>query len=203
MPEQDAVVVITSESFDLPATLNLVWAHLLPLFTKGALANNYLAQDNLKKREKELNIPAPSLSNSSLSSVITGKEYILTGNSFGANSVSFKFAGDACLFNLKDQQGNHEVFCGMDRWLTVDQFKTQIIFPMPGRPEVPTPLAAAAHWSDENTLEISLRYLETAHSDHIAFTFHDQEVTMKFSNSVARGNPAAPDPRASLTGKFT
>lgn len=202
LPEQDAVVVITSESFDLPATLNLVWSHLLPGMQPQEMPVIYDAQQTMKKKFQALAIPPPPAGTSTLSSSLTGKKIILNENPFNTQSITFSFAGDACLMTLNGSRKT-ELFCGLGRWLTLNSFSTQQVFGYPGRPDVPTPVACAAHWIDDKNLEITLRYLATAHSDHLIFTFQQQEVTIKFQSSVSRGNPAATDPRKPITAKLT
>jgi CubicO group peptidase (beta-lactamase class C family) len=59
MPAQDAVLIITSESQDLPDDLNQVWKNLLPAFQAKALPSNpsglkalaaFMLADKLKHR---------------------------------------------------------------------------------------------------------------------------------------------------------
>lgn len=49
MPEQDAVVVITSESMDLQDDLNMIWQHLLPAFGPSKIPANQAAYQSLNR----------------------------------------------------------------------------------------------------------------------------------------------------------
>ena len=58
LPEQDAVVVIMSQSSDTQALLNLVWDVLLPAFRESS-ATNLAADQRLAERLANLNLPTP------------------------------------------------------------------------------------------------------------------------------------------------
>ena len=60
LPEQDAVIAITSETMDMQVVLDLVWEHLLPAFDEGPAANAEVAaqaDEALAKRLAELTVP--------------------------------------------------------------------------------------------------------------------------------------------------
>ena len=57
MPDQDAVVAITAESFDLQGELNLVWSHLLPAFRSGRLPADAEGAGTLRRRLSALALP--------------------------------------------------------------------------------------------------------------------------------------------------
>ncbi|MEJ7677939.1 MAG: serine hydrolase [Segetibacter sp.] len=67
IPEQDAVIAITSETTDMQGELNLIWKILLPAMQKGKLPANTSADEMLKKKLAALALPvkkdaiAPSL----------------------------------------------------------------------------------------------------------------------------------------------
>jgi len=75
MPEQDAVVVITSESMDLQDDLNMIWEHLLPAFGKVKLPVNNPANHSFKQFLQTPNIEpsSPNLIKENVS--ILGKTY--------------------------------------------------------------------------------------------------------------------------------
>lgn len=203
MPDKDTVVAITSESFDLQASMNLVWNHLYPAISDGKLPADDQASQQLLEKISHLSLNPTSISNDSpLIGKISGKLIALDENEFSARSVSFRFSAADCLFTLIDEKGEHRIRCGIGKWLTEEQFKTQILFPMKGRPQVDTPLAASATWTDPHTLTITLRYTATAHSDNLICGFEDNKMTIRFLNSVSKGNPDSAEKRADLHGRF-
>ena len=203
MPDQDAVVVITGESFNLQASIGLVWSDLLPAFKEGSLGLDTAADTKLKKRLKSLSIAPPKVSDSSPTAArISAKQFVLEENDFKAKAVKFMFVEGTCLFSLTDDKGEHLVNCSTGKWMEDKNSKTQLLFPMAGRPEVSTPIAASATWNDPNTLMMTFRYTATAHSDNIICQFVDDKVTIKFLSSVSKGNPEAVEKRAELRGKI-
>ena len=204
MPDQDAVVVITGESFNLQASIGLVWSDLLPAFKEdSALAKDSPSNMKLQQRLKNLSISAPVISNNSpTASRISAKNFNLEENDFKAKAVKFMFVGSTCLFSLTDEKGEHLVNCSMGKWMEEKNSKTQLLFPMAGRPEVISPIAASATWTDQNTLTMTFRYTATAHSDNIICQFADDKITIKFLSSVSKGNPDAVEKRAELRGRW-
>jgi len=63
LPEQDAVVVITADTKDMQAELNLVWDKLLPAFQKSALPANLAEESKLKATLAELKVPEKHINN--------------------------------------------------------------------------------------------------------------------------------------------
>jgi CubicO group peptidase (beta-lactamase class C family) len=203
LPEQDMVVAITEESFDLQKSMRLVWDHLLPAVKEG-IAKDKQNLDALDKKMKSLALLPPSMkSTSTTASRISGRKFSLTENPLNARSISFAFSGDNCTVSIQDDASQQSFKCGLNKWTITKDFKTQQVFPMQGRPTLLTQLAAAATWRDENTLEVALRYIETAHGDNITFVFDGDNLAVKFLNSVAKGNPNAAEQRAPLTGKLS
>ncbi|HMJ69444.1 MAG TPA: serine hydrolase [Cyclobacteriaceae bacterium] len=203
MPDQDVVVAITGESFDLQGSMKLVWDHVIPAVTTSA-PKDQQAQTNLLAKLKSLALPVPNDKPSSpIASTVSGKKFTLSENALNVKTISFNFKGSDCIVDLTGDTNNDSFTCGMNRWVVAKQIKTQGIFAIQGRQPVTTPLAAAATWSDENTLVITLRYVEVAHSDKFVVNFNKNEITMSFLNSVSKGNPSVAEQRPTLTGKLT
>jgi CubicO group peptidase (beta-lactamase class C family) len=205
LPEKDAIVVMTSESFDLQESMNLVWEHLYPAMQDKALPSDRTSEKKLTDKLKKLELEPPK--GTTTATEVLAKQLTspinLDMNDFGAKSIQFKADKKECLFTLTDDKGVHSINCGIGRWENNPNYKTQTIFPIPGRPVVTTPLAASVIWTDPNTLMMTWRFTETAHSDNFIFTFGpDKKVTIKFLNSVAKGNPNAADKRADIAGSF-
>lgn len=201
MPEKDAVVAITGESFDLQASMNLVWENVLTAMSPAALPANHAAHSALLTREKSREWKAPHEKPASpIANKINGKVFTMDNNPFMLKSFNITTFDDNCVIRFTKDKSEIQVVAYTNRWMITDKFQTQSLFPMEGRPVVDTPLAASATWKDDNTLILSLRYIETAHSDTITFTFSGRGVSISFLNSVSNGNPNAPEKRKPLSG---
>ena len=71
-----------------------------------------------------------------------------------------------------------------------------------GKPKdlVTSKIAAAAAWSDEQTLVMTWRYFETPHHDTVTCRFEGDRIVISFLNSITGMNPKAKDARAPIVG---
>jgi len=204
LPEQDAVVVITSESMDTKTTMQLVWNGLVPAMTGSALPENPADRKQLRNGLKGLKYDPPKLGiHSVMVSKISGKEYLLDKNPFNARAVSFKFAGDKCLFTLKeDGKADIVIANSMNHWIREGNLKPSAhsLFSL-RRIDFDSIVAASATWQSENTLLLSWRFIETVHGDSLTCIFDEDKVTIKFLFSVARLQNK-PDDRQNIIGQM-
>ncbi len=203
-PEKDAVVTITSESIDTAKTMQMVWDILVPSMKNTKVSENQTEYNRLLNQLKSLkHIPPQFSATSSAASKVTGKEYVLDKNEFGAKSVSFRFGDDKCVFTLKEE-GKPDVVIkhGMNFWMREGNYKPRphSLFSL-RRIDFDSIVAASATWQDENTLVLSWRHIETVHGDTLTCIFDNDNITIKFLFSIARLSNE-PDDRPGLTGKM-
>src|SRR5205085_4979713 len=92
MPEQDAVLAITSESWDMQKSMTTAWEHLLPAIQPNKLPENESEAAALKKELNSLVLPVVKASASSpLSAKYEKKKFKLENNEFGATEIQFRF----------------------------------------------------------------------------------------------------------------
>ena len=194
LPKQDAVVVMTSENKNMQGQLDLVWKHLLPAIDAKPVQPKPADLSRLRK----LQILPPA--GSKTSPQARNRTYKLEPNELGLDTVSFAFEGERCLFTA----GAHAIACGLGSWL-----RSESAFPgtpprliSGGKPKdlVTSKIAAAAAWSDEQTLVMTWRYFETPHHDTVTCRFEGDRIVISFLNSITGMNPKAKDVRAPLVG---
>jgi CubicO group peptidase (beta-lactamase class C family) len=204
MPEYDSVIAITSESFSMQKSMDLVWSYLLPAIDKAhtSLPADLKSSEQLQRKLKNLNLQPPQKNPASpTSNRISGKEFKLEANDFKAESIWLHFSADTCIFILKDTNGEHQITCGINKWNERNE-KQVTPFPVSGRMEVPTAIAASITWSDDRTLVMTWRLIESAHTNGLTFLFEDNSVTIKFRSSISIGNPSSPEKRQDIKGSF-
>jgi CubicO group peptidase (beta-lactamase class C family) len=168
LPEQDAVVAITSAELDMQAVLNLVWEHLLPAFAEKSAASE-ADEAALADRLAALALPVPERSGERPSEDVDG-EYVPAQDAVEQPApASVTLEGDG--LRLADGTGTLTVPIGRPGWTTVDEDGSV------------APVAVASGWSDDG-LEVDLLFLETPH--RLALTLRPDRTF------TARWSPAAP-----------
>ena len=203
-PEHDAVVVINSESIATKTTMQLVWDELVPAMTNAPLPKNVGESNQLKAALKALKHDPPQLApHSPAEAALSGKTFALDKNMFHADTVSFSFVGNTCVFTLKEAgKPDISITNGMNHWIREGNKKPRphSLFSL-RRIDFDSIVAASATWQDTNTLLLTWRFIETVHSDSLTCIFDKDKLTIKFLFSVARLQKK-PDDRPDITGKL-
>lgn len=188
MPEQDAVIAITSETANMQAVMNAVWDHLLTGIKPAALPLNKPAHDILQQKLALLTLlPSRKSTSSPVVILVSGKTFNLQDNEMKATAVSFTFLEDSCLFNLKAAGRDYSLLCGLnhlERSESVMPGDSSNLVRGNNNETRPVKVAAAALWKDEKTFEMSWMYYETPHSDTVTCVFGNNAVTIVFKSSL-------------------
>ncbi len=175
MPEQDAVLIITSESQDLPDDLNQVWKNLLPAFQAKALPANPNGLKALAAFNTSRQIKAPV---SSLQGALTTKNYLLGTNPLDFRQLKVDSKGTLTITTKDSAQ--HEFNLAQGSWATG---KSNLVGPYMLRAarvnlakKAPFDYAGSYRWVDAETLEITLLYFESPH--HWTFTLKGDQVSV-------------------------
>lgn len=194
MPDQDAVVAITSETSDMQKEINLVWEYLLPGIKGKKLPENPGAYEILASMLSGLKLsPGVAKPHPQVAAVITGRKYSFAPNARNVESISFSFADDICNVILTADKAVYPYWFGNGRWITGETTR-----PGPNLFEkaqghfkgLPPPKTACSYsWQDENTLDLILRYIESPHSETYTCRFEGDsiEVDLKISSSFGAG----------------
>jgi len=196
MPEKDAVVVLTAESPDMWGELDMVWKYLYPGIHDNALPADEKSSAELKQRLASLALPIPAKSaNEVMSRKVSGKTFYFTENQKKIQSLSLQFNDDQCLLNLKTDSVSSDISFGPGRWQFGETARhgpsifERALGSLEGLP--PFKITAAFTWLDDQTLELTLRYIENVHSERIIFHFDDidkNKILVDFKVSNAPGN---------------
>jgi len=207
LPDEKTVIAITEESFDTQRSLNFIWDILLPGLQQNTLPGNKKAQQKLITELKSLEVEFPEVDATSATVMsISSKKLILDDNALGAKSISLNFGADTCELTVSYDRHDRKLVFGMNTWEIAKNgtlLNSQLPFPVGGLPDVSSPVAASGTWTDENTLIMSIRPVETVTSDSMTFTFNGDSAKLSFLHSVAKANPTKNlEKRPELTGHF-
>jgi len=202
MPEQDAVMAVTSESWNMQQSMTTIWENILPALQPNALPANEPAFLALKKELHDLALPVTRGSLSSpLSSRYQNKKFKLDKNDFGAIETGFSFTKDGCHWTTATDKGTTTIAFGWENWL-LNKDRASYIFPVPGRLHMPSRIAGTATWVNDHTLQLNARFAEAMHGDTITCSFKDDALTISFLNSVAEHSKTDIEKRMKLTGNM-
>ena len=200
MPEQDAVLVMTCESFNLQKTINVAYETILPAISNVALSENPSDLALLNKEISALSLPVPQGKTSSpLHAKYSDKLFAVEKNSYGITQVGFGLFEDAGVLRLNDGTGIKKIGFGWEKW-RVNNNSPKNFFPVMGRTQVPSKMAATATWVNTNTLQINIKFVEGVHGDKITCVFEDDKVSLFFMSSISENTKNTPEKRESLTG---
>lgn len=175
MPEQDAVVVITSESLDLQDDLNMIWKYLLPAFQTGALKPDRQSVNQLKKKTSHLKLDPPVSSFRKGDQHLLNTKFALTANIFDFTDLTVQKNKKhwSLLLGTKDKKTH----------LIPPEFQSCLFALLK-----PFQLASSCRLIDEQTLEITVRYMEGRQHRTMTMKLEEEQLKLKVINSY---NPAA------------
>jgi CubicO group peptidase (beta-lactamase class C family) len=215
LPEKDAVVAITSESFNLQASLKLIWDNLLPALKDSPIVYDKQTLKSLRNltRSQSLILPNVQQPSSPLTAKISGREITLKPNALKVYSLSLEFAEtpfqkksktktQQCTLHVHYEDGTtYYAIAGVNEWITTGGSEIPP-FAIKGRTDVPSVVSGSVTWADDKTLVLTRRMTETPHGDELEFNFDGDNVTIKFMNSISANNPAVPEDRQDLKGRI-
>lgn len=191
MPEQEAVVAITSGVRDMQAVLNVVWEKLLPAFESGKLPLDRTAQSRLQEKLAGLEVPpAAGEVSSDRAAGALNRRFVFAANDQKIASLMLRPADDGRAVTLTTERdgGMASVPAGFREWK-----KARIPFPGGRLAQFPDePVAATFGWTSADTLTIKVCAFETPF--HVTYTlkFEGDQVTLDSEANVSFGPTKQP-----------
>ena len=190
MPEQDAVIAITSETGNMQGELDLIWKLLLPAMHSRKLPADNHAAAALRKKLASLALPAKKNEMGPASRAsIAGKTFAFESNPRKIQSMSFGFEDRIWRVNIKTDTGSYSLAFSADNWLPgettmhgpylVSAAKNKLV----GLP--PFKVAGEYTWIDATTLELVLRYIESPHTQTFLCRFDKDTISVEMKQSFS------------------
>ena len=152
MPEQDAVLAVTSQTPDMQKSLNIMWEHVLPGMKAGTLPEDVAGEKELKKSLAGLMLPVVKGAVTSPSAArYQGKKWTVADNELGVKTLEFGFSGKGCRLSVGTGDKVKTLETGWEHWVVNPShepyaFKAGDMVPMP------TAIAGTATWINDQTL---------------------------------------------------
>ncbi len=154
LPEQDAVVAITSGFSNMGAILNILWDKLLPAFHYVPLPENGEGVAALKAKLGSLRLPTPKgEKRSSRLAQIAGKTFRFEANDEKIEAVSVKANAEGRMsMTLRVDGAEATLPCGFGKWIAAQ---------LEGEGKDTEPTAGSFAWTAENVLTVRSCAYET------------------------------------------
>jgi hypothetical protein len=179
MPDQDAVIAITSETSDMQGELDLVWKYLLPAMHQKAIAVDKANDDKLEKHLAALSLPPGTNTGNNINNTLN-KTFSVQPNNLHISSIAFSITNNVCHVTLTKDSAIYVLNFETGKWLPG---KTDMQGPglVSGAREdfsilLPYKIEGSYKWSDNQTLQLKLRYIESPHTETITCHFKDQKL---------------------------
>jgi CubicO group peptidase (beta-lactamase class C family) len=184
MPDQDAVLAITSGIQDMQVVLNLVWAHLLPAMRSAPLPEDSAAHGQLDRTLASLALtPQDGQPTSALAASVSGNIYALEPNQQGLATISFDFSQAPSVITARDSYGEHRIACGSGAWASGTTRLSS------GNPQS---IAASGAWLAADVYAVQLYYTETPFCYMFTCRFAGDQLTIDMRTNVAFGPTELP-----------
>jgi CubicO group peptidase (beta-lactamase class C family) len=171
LPEQDAVIAITSGVKDMQAVMNLIWDKLLPGMKPEALPANADVEKKLRMRLAGLSIPTVVASPMArIPEVLSGKTFTFEGNPQKLDTIAIvlgKPTEPTTLVVRFNGGAEQRIVCGLREWK-----KGKAAFG--DRPE--QMIAACGAWTANDTFTVQICFPETPFISTMTLSFVKNQV---------------------------
>ncbi|MET7729789.1 serine hydrolase domain-containing protein [Streptomyces sp. NPDC005402] len=179
LPEQDAVLAITSETVDMQKVLDLAWEHLLPAFRVDPLPGGEAADAALAGRLTRLALPPAEGKPAPADRAEDWHTAAFTphgGRCAGQPTLTAVEVDPGGRVTLVDDGERLELGFGTGEggWTVVDE---------------PLPVAVSGGWTDAETLVVDLAFLETPHHLLVTCSLGDRTFTARWRTQPLHAGP--------------
>ncbi len=187
MPDQDAVVAITSGTRDMQAVMNLVWEILLPAMGQTALPADDRTRERLKQKLASLSVALPvGRPSSPVAGAVSGKLYVLPKNDDGLEAVGLE-VGSGTTLVVKSGGQERRIASGYAEWRRGGSLPH-----FDGRRAVEHKTAVSGAWTSDDTYTAKVCFHETPFCSTLALRFAGDAVVLDQEHNVSFGATKRP-----------
>jgi CubicO group peptidase (beta-lactamase class C family) len=178
LPEQDAVIAITSGVRDMQSVLSLVWNKLLPAMSASSLGPDEEARKKLDQALKSLSLRPQE--GSGTPARVLGKRYVFPANDRKVESITLESNGkdETVTFVARMDGVEQRIDCRRGAWQ-----KGRIAW---GRLRE-QPAAASGAWTEDGTFTAKLCFYETPFMITVSLKFSAEELRCSSASNVGFG----------------
>lgn len=192
LPEQDAVVAITSGVRDMQQVMQLVWDRLLPAMRTEAMADDAPAQASLKVTLAGLTMRVPAgRATSPVARRVSGRWYAFPENARGIRAVALDLAGRAPALRVRTAAGETRTPLGLGTWVRSASGFTNGVEREPSVPSLAA-VAASGAWTTDSTFTVKIALPETPFHTTMTFAFTGDRLVVGGGHHVGFGPVTVP-----------
>lgn len=192
MPQQDAVVAMTSGTRDLQGVLNLVWQKLLPAMQAEPLPADEATDQKLSQTLAGLTMHPQTGSATPAAAVAewSGRKFVFPTNNQKIESAALEFdsSGKAVTLITRCKGVEQRTACGSGRWITGRMAYADF---------AEQPVAASGAWTADDTYTVKLCFYETPFCLTVSLKFSGGQLLYDCEYNVNFG----PTKQPQLVGK--
>jgi CubicO group peptidase (beta-lactamase class C family) len=192
LPDEDAVIAIQAETPDMQDEINMVWQYLLPAIHAGTLPPDPNADAQLKQQLAALALPLkPQDVPPPDAPAYSGQVYTLAPNPKKMQAITILNQGDSCLVTIKGDTAVYHLAFAMERWAMGTTTRpgpnllTGAVNHDVGLPAFR--VAGNLRYSDPNNFVLTLRYIESPHTETLTCHIDGNNLTIEDQNSFQYG----------------
>ncbi len=187
MPDQDAVLAITSGLGNMQQVLDLVWANLLVGMKDAPLPSDADAQAKLAAKLAALALRPVAGTKEPADAAVFVKTFAFGDNEKGLQTLALRRDGDGVCLALRNAHGNQRIDCGYGTWAAGD-----VIFEKPLTQSLNTtngrqPVAASGAWAAPDRYVADVWFRETPYRVRMTLRFTGDNLDLDLDYNVMFG----------------
>jgi hypothetical protein len=192
LPEQDAVVAITSGVRNMQSVMDLVWNKLLPAMSGGKLPDDIAAQRALRAKLAALRVAMPSgRRTTAVAAQVARRWYELPENDRGIRAIALDVTSSSPALLVRTAAGESRTPIGMGSWVRSRTGFTngiERLLSVQSNPEV----AASGAWTADSVFTLKLVAPQTPFYSTLTFRFSGDRLTLDSEHNVSFGPTKLP-----------
>ena len=186
MPDQDAVLAITSGLGDMQKVLTLVWTHLLPAMGPTALAPDAETQARLTEKLAALTLrPVKGGDAQTYEKDVRGKVYLFPTNELGLAAFSLNRDGKGVFFKWNNVHGEQRIAVGHGQWVKGDMIFEKALSKPLGGANGRQAIAASGAWIAPDLYQAQIYFCETPYRLTVSCRFKKESLSLDLEYNVS------------------
>jgi CubicO group peptidase (beta-lactamase class C family) len=191
LPDQDAVLAMTSGVGNMQAVLDQLWTHLLPAMGTESFTADANAQHTLETKLASLTLPTVAGAETTPTAAMVSGQRFYFRNAPASDdprdrplqSIAFTFDDGQTSCHLEDSAGHYALACGYGAWLT----GTTTYYQPSGQQ-----VAGCGAWTAADTYTMKIQFIERPFSVTATCRFVDDALHYQSQMNVSFGPTAGP-----------